>query len=327
MRSDVTCVITDNKGSRIGGGPVKQVNSSASMDIAPGTAPAPDSAPKLPWLDRLLPLWILLAMAAGVLLGYFVPGVWVRCIGMMCGPRYAAQQRLPRAHTGVPTSAANKAATTAPAPTARPGARHRRVPRGGQRWRRVAAHCARPVDHDVVRVWGKGWCRLRARLGGAGPAAACSEAYSCRPRCMQGAGATPRGAPGGASSRRTLTVPPIPAAARPVLTKVRYELLHELLLHRSALKHFAVSFLLNWLLGPALMTALAWACLPDLPAFRSGVIMVGLARCIAMVLIWNQVGGGPGQPRARARGSTSVPRGSNSSCSATCSYYAVASLP
>ena len=76
---------------------------------------------------------------------------------------------------------------------------------------------------------------------------------------------------------------------RPVLTKVKYELLHELLAHPSILRHFAVSFALNWIIGPALMTALAWACLPDLPAFRSGVIMVGLARCIAMVLIWNQL--------------------------------------
>lgn len=65
-----------------------------------------------------------------------------------------------------------------------------------------------------------------------------------------------------------------------MLTKVRYELLHELLLHPSVLGHFSISFLLNWVLGPALMTGLAWACLPDLPGFRAGVIMVGLARCI-----------------------------------------------
>lgn len=75
----------------------------------------------------------------------------------------------------------------------------------------------------------------------------------------------------------------------PVLTKVRYELLPRLLGSRAAALNFAVSFALNWVLGPALMAALAWACLPDLPAFRSGVIMVGLARCIAMVLIWNDV--------------------------------------
>lgn len=72
---------------------------------------------------------------------------------------------------------------------------------------------------------------------------------------------------------------------------MRYELLPRLLSTRAAASNFLVSFLLNWILGPALMTGLAWACLPDLPAFRSGVIMVGLARCIAMVLIWNQVGG------------------------------------
>lgn len=51
----------------------------------------------------------------------------------------------------------------------------------------------------------------------------------------------------------------------PVLTKVRYELLGVLLRDRAVAKQFTVSFVLNWLLGPALMTGLAWACLPDLP--------------------------------------------------------------
>lgn len=69
----------------------------------------------------------------------------------------------------------------------------------------------------------------------------------------------------------------------PVLTKVQYEKLGAFVRDRTIIKQMGVSFVLNWLLGPALMTALAWACLPDLPGFRNGVIMVGLAR---YVLLW-----------------------------------------
>ena len=72
----------------------------------------------------------------------------------------------------------------------------------------------------------------------------------------------------------------------PVLAKVRYDRLHTVTGDRRLM---VSSLLLNWIVGPAVMFALAWLLLPDLPAYRTGLIIVGLARCIAMVVIWNDL--------------------------------------
>jgi ACR3 family arsenite transporter len=75
----------------------------------------------------------------------------------------------------------------------------------------------------------------------------------------------------------------------PVLAKVRYDRITTVTSDRRLL---VSSLVLNWIVGPAVMFALAWLLLPDLPTYRTGLIIVGLARCIAMVLIWNDLSGG-----------------------------------
>jgi ACR3 family arsenite transporter len=78
----------------------------------------------------------------------------------------------------------------------------------------------------------------------------------------------------------------------PVLAKVRYESIGS---HVADRRLIGTSLVLNWVVGPVVMFALAWWLLPDLPAYRNGLVIVGLARCIAMVLIWNTLAGGSGE--------------------------------
>jgi ACR3 family arsenite transporter len=72
----------------------------------------------------------------------------------------------------------------------------------------------------------------------------------------------------------------------PVLARVNYAKIPAI---AGNTKLLTTSLVLNWVIGPALMFVLAWALLPDHPEYRTGLIIVGLARCIAMVLIWNML--------------------------------------
>ncbi|MGR5177598.1 ACR3 family arsenite efflux transporter [Vibrio parahaemolyticus] len=75
----------------------------------------------------------------------------------------------------------------------------------------------------------------------------------------------------------------------PPLAKVNYGLMGKVLQDKKAV---TLSLVMNWLVGPILMFVLALTFLGDEPGLMTGVILIGLARCIAMVLVWNDIGGG-----------------------------------
>ena len=81
----------------------------------------------------------------------------------------------------------------------------------------------------------------------------------------------------------------------PILCKVQYETLHLAFKTKGLWIQVGFSILVNWLIAPFLMLALSWAFLPDEPGLREGLILVGIARCIAMVLIWTGLAGGDSQ--------------------------------
>lgn len=78
----------------------------------------------------------------------------------------------------------------------------------------------------------------------------------------------------------------------PPLARVKYEDLGKIVSAKGSKTMLSTSLVLNWLVGPVLMFALAWIFLANNPDLRNGLIVIGLARCIAMVIVWNNLAEG-----------------------------------
>ncbi|OJJ47626.1 hypothetical protein ASPZODRAFT_165754 [Penicilliopsis zonata CBS 506.65] len=81
----------------------------------------------------------------------------------------------------------------------------------------------------------------------------------------------------------------------PILCKVRFETLHRSFREKRLWVQIVFSLFMNWIVAPFFMCALAFAFLPDERGLREGLLLVGIARCIAMVLIWTALAGGDGE--------------------------------
>lgn len=78
----------------------------------------------------------------------------------------------------------------------------------------------------------------------------------------------------------------------PILCRVSPTALVRLFSERKIWYHLAFSLVVNWIVAPLLMLGLSWAFLPDKRELREGLILVGLARCIAMVMVWTDIAQG-----------------------------------
>ena len=78
----------------------------------------------------------------------------------------------------------------------------------------------------------------------------------------------------------------------PPLARVRYEDLKKVVTAKGSKTMLTESLTLNWVIGPLLMFVLAWVFLGNYPALRNGIILIGIARCIAMVIVWNNLAEG-----------------------------------